>query len=141
MEKDFSRHKSNKKSQMKRLTDFTIFFFSFFLWLYLQHMEAPRLGVKSELQLPAYPTATAMPHPNCICNLHRNLRQWQILNPLSKAKNRTRILTDTSRVLNPKATMGTPDFTILKLKTFALILEITESNLWRKDKLGKIIWK
>ena len=36
------------------------FFFSFcFLGLHLQHMDVSRLGVKSELQLPAYTTATA----------------------------------------------------------------------------------
>ena len=29
----------------------------FFLGLYLWHMEIPRLGVESELQLPAYATA------------------------------------------------------------------------------------
>ena len=35
------------------------FFFCFFVFLepQLQHMEVPRLGVKSELQLPAYTTA------------------------------------------------------------------------------------
>ena len=31
----------------------------FFLGLYLQHMEVPRLGVELELHLPAYATATA----------------------------------------------------------------------------------
>ena len=31
----------------------------FFLGPHLQHMEVPRLGVKLELQLPAYTTATA----------------------------------------------------------------------------------
>ena len=46
---------------------FTFFFLSFaffffgFLWSHLWHMEVPRLGVKSELQLPAYTTATATP--------------------------------------------------------------------------------
>ena len=35
--------------------------FFFFLGPYLQHMEVPRLGVKSELQLPAYTTVTATP--------------------------------------------------------------------------------
>ena len=30
-----------------------------FLGSYLRHMEVPRLGVKLELQLPAYTTATA----------------------------------------------------------------------------------
>ena len=34
--------------------------FCFVLQLHLQHMEVPRLGAKSELQLPAYTTATAM---------------------------------------------------------------------------------
>ena len=36
------------------------FFFPFsFLGLHLHHMEVPRLGVKSELQLQSYATATA----------------------------------------------------------------------------------
>ena len=30
------------------------FFFFLFLWLHVQHMDVPRLGVKSELQLLAY---------------------------------------------------------------------------------------
>ena len=38
---------------------FSFPFFSFFLSPHLQHMEVPRLGVRSELQLPAYSTATA----------------------------------------------------------------------------------
>ena len=37
----------------------SLFFFSF-LGPHPQHMEVPRLGVESELQLPAYTTATAM---------------------------------------------------------------------------------
>ena len=47
------------------LFSFFFFFFSFFLsvflGLYLQHMEVPRLGVESELQLPDCATATAVP--------------------------------------------------------------------------------
>ena len=35
-------------------------FVIFFLGPNPQHMEVPRLGVDSELQLPAYTTATAM---------------------------------------------------------------------------------
>ena len=34
------------------------------------HMEAPRLGIQLELQLLASVTATAMPNPSCICDLH-----------------------------------------------------------------------
>ena len=58
------------------------FFFFFFLGLPLQHMEFPRLGVWSELQLLAYATATAMWDPSCICDLHHSSWQCQILNPL-----------------------------------------------------------
>ena len=39
------------------------FFFFFFLGLYPWHMEVPRPGVKSQLLLPAYTTATAAPDP------------------------------------------------------------------------------
>ena len=42
----------------------------FLLGSYLQRMEVPRLGVESELQLPAYTTAivTATPDLSLICN-------------------------------------------------------------------------
>ena len=33
-------------------------------------MEVPRLGVKSDLQLPAYVTTTATQDPSHICDLH-----------------------------------------------------------------------
>ena len=42
----------------------------FFKGPHLQHMEFPGQGVKLELQLPAYATATAIPDPSCICDLH-----------------------------------------------------------------------
>ena len=59
-------------------------------------MEIPKLGVKPELQLPAYTTATAMPDPSHICNLGSSLWQHQILNPLSEARDQTCILTETT---------------------------------------------
>ena len=40
-----------------------------------QHMEVPRLGVKSELQLPAYTTATVTPDLSHICELHHSSLQ------------------------------------------------------------------
>ena len=49
-------------------------------------MEVPRLGVESELQLPAYTIATAMWDLSRICDLCRSLQQHQILNPLSEAR-------------------------------------------------------
>ena len=42
----------------------SLFFFSFFfLRPHLWHMEVPGLGFESELELPAYTTATAMQIP------------------------------------------------------------------------------
>ena len=52
-------------------------------------MEVPKLGVEMELQLPAYATATATPDPSCVCNLHHSSPQCWILNPWSKARDRT----------------------------------------------------
>ena len=43
----------------------------------------PGYEVKSELQLPAYTTATPPPDPRRACDLHRSSQQRQILNPLS----------------------------------------------------------
>ena len=64
-------------------------------------MEVPRLGVKSELQLPAYTTATAAPDPSHICGLHHSSQQCWILNPLIEARDLTHVLVDTSWVPNP----------------------------------------
>ena len=69
-----------------------------FLGPYLQHMEVSRLGVKSKLQLPVYTTATARWDLSCICNLHHSSQKYQILKPLSKARDRTSNLMDTSQV-------------------------------------------
>ena len=66
-----------------------------FLGPHLWHMEVPRLGVKLELQLPAYTTAAAVLDPSCICDLYHSLWQHWILNPLSESRARTHILTDT----------------------------------------------
>ena len=45
---------------------FVLFFVFVFLGLNLQHMEVPRRGVESELQLPAYITAyITMPDLSC----------------------------------------------------------------------------
>ena len=74
------------------------FFFFCFLGPSLQHMKLPSLGVASELQLPAYTTATAIWDPSCVCDLHHSLWQCQILNPLSKARDGTRIFMDTRQV-------------------------------------------
>ena len=63
-------------------------------------MPVPRLGVKSELQLPAHTTAIAMLDPSRICSLYH--RSWQTgsSDPLSKAGDQIHILMDTSQILN-----------------------------------------
>ena len=58
-------------------------------------MEVPRLGTELEMQLPAYAIATAMLDLSHICDLHCSLRQPRILNPLSKARDCTHLLTET----------------------------------------------
>ena len=62
----------------------TVFFF--FLGPHPQHMEVPRLGAGSELQLPVYTTATAMPDLSWVYDLHHSSWQCQIPNSLSKAR-------------------------------------------------------
>ena len=57
-------------------------------------MEVPGLGVKLELQLPAYATATAISDLSHISDLHYSLWQHQILNPLNKAMDWTYTLVD-----------------------------------------------
>ena len=54
--------------------------------------------------------ATTMPDPSCICGLHCNSRQCQILNPVSKVRDRTHILMDTSWIHYRWATLETPKF-------------------------------
>ena len=74
---------------------------SFFLMATPMAYEVPRLGVESELQLPAYATAMATLNPGCICDLPaacsnaRSLtaEQGQGLNPHPHG--------DNSLVLNP----------------------------------------
>ena len=81
---------------------------SVFLGLHLRHMVVPRLGVQSELELPAYTTATATPDLSRVCDPHHSSWQRWILNPLSKARARTRNLMVSSQIRFHCATMGTP---------------------------------
>ena len=77
-------------------------------------MEVPELGVKSELQLPAYTMARATLDPSHIFDLHHSSWQRQILNPLGETRVRTCILMDTSRGLNPLSHSGNSRAEILK---------------------------
>ena len=69
-----------------------------------------RLGVKLELQKPAYPTATVMWDLNHVFDLHHSSGQHRIPNPLSEARDWTLVLMDTSRVRYHWGVMETPVF-------------------------------
>ena len=58
----------------------------------MQYMEVPRLGVESELQLPAYTTDTGTWDLSQVCELHRSSRQCRVLTPLIEARDQTHIL-------------------------------------------------
>ena len=63
---------------------FCFFFFPAILGPYLRHMEVPKLGVESELQLPAYTTATATRNLSRICDLRHSSWQCRILTHCSR---------------------------------------------------------
>ena len=60
---------------------FIYLFIFVFLGQHSWHMEVPS-------QDRGQTTATAMPDPSHVCNLHHSSRQHQILNPLSKARDK-----------------------------------------------------
>ena len=102
-------------------------------------MEVPRLGVKSELQLQAYTTATATLDLSHICNLLCSLwqRRW-ILNPLSEVRDRTCIVMAASLVLNQLSHFGNCEGNIFVTwcKKGFIKQGIKYVNL--KEKIGKL---
>ena len=74
--------------------NFMVFFC--FLGLHLRHMDVPKLGVESELWMPAYVTATQ--DPSLVCELHHSSRQSWILNPLGEARDQTHNLVVPSQI-------------------------------------------
>ena len=78
-------------------------------------------GVKSELQLPAYITATATATPDLshVCDLRHSLQQRQILNPLSEARDGTLILTGYSSGSLLLSHKGNSNLFLIKKKKLA----------------------
>jgi len=79
-----------------------------FLGPHSGHTEVLRLGVESELQLPAYTAATAVPDLSHVYNLHHSSGKQWILNPLSEVRDQTLILMETGHIHFCCATMRTP---------------------------------
>ena len=104
-----------ENTDVESYISYIFFFFLLFLVLRMRHMEVPRLGFESELQLPAYITATATEDPSCICNLNHSLWQCWIPNPLGEARNWTHILMDIIQVCYCWATTETPIHIILQV--------------------------
>ena len=81
------------------------FFFFFVFWPFLgplpRHREVPRLGVHSELWPRAYARATATWDLSHVCDLYHIPWQHGILNPQSKARDRTCNLTVASWICQP----------------------------------------
>ena len=105
-----------------------VYLFSF-LGPYLWHMEVPRLGVKSELQLLVYATATATQDPSCICDVHHSSQQHQIPNQMSEVRDWTWILRDTSWIRFLCTTTGNSFHSPLKGEKFISVYSEL-SNLW-----------
>ena len=72
-------------SPMEWLHSFLFYFMLFYIILFLgpnqQHLEVPRLGVESELQMPACTTATATGDLNLVFEPHHSSRQCHWVRP------------------------------------------------------------
>ena len=102
------------------------------LGLHPWHMEVPRLGAESKLQLLTYTTAIATPDPSWVCKLHHSSRQCWILNPLSQARDWP---TEPGQGLNHWATVGIPDY--LLLISFSSSGVAVPNIAWRQRFMGK----
>ena len=92
-----SDDKSNALSGLSKPDfEFILIFFFCLFRARLTAMEVPRLGVKSELYLLAYATATAMWDPSRVCDLNHSS-----LNPFSEARDPTCIIIDVSHIYFP----------------------------------------
>ena len=130
---------------------FFFFFFFCFLGLHLWHMEIPRLGLESVLQLLVYATATDTPDLSRVFDPHHSLRQCQILNPLSEARDQTYNLmvpslihfcytttgTPAVRFLSHCATVGTPQF--IFYGCFLVVLSSLFSPCFPRTRLRRIL--
>ena len=84
----------------------SLFFYFLFIFIFLHFRATPAAygscfqtrSQKLEQQQLTYATVTAMQDLSRVCDLHHSLWQCQILNPLSKTRDQTCILMETSQV-------------------------------------------
>ena len=93
-----------KKQYLKKFLDTTWEFMYLFIFLFMAAHAAYGLEVESELQLPAYTTATATQDASHVCDLDGSLQQHWVLNLTSEAASSWIPV----RFLTCWATMGTP---------------------------------
>ena len=94
----------------------------------------PRLRVKSELGLPAYATATAMPDPSHVCDLYHSSQQCWIPSPLSEARDRTHVPMDTHQVCQ-LLSHNRNSIGVYSKETFAYVLGDKLNNILQQQYL------
>ena len=92
---------------------FLLFFVCFFAFFFraapMAYGNSQANGWEFELQLPAYTTATATQDPSHVFNLPHSSWQCQILNLLSKGRDGTCVLMDTSRLITAEPQQELPE--------------------------------
>ena len=98
--------------------------------LHLWPMKVPGPGVESELQLLAYTTTTATQDLSHVCDLYHSSQQCWIPHPLSKARDQTSILKNTSQIHFHCTTTGTPSSVIFIISFLLLSLGLVCISYW-----------
>ena len=93
-------------------------------------MEVPRLGVKLELQLPAFTTATATLDLSHTFDLLHSLQQCQILNPISEARDQTHVLMDALLGSQPAESHRNTYHIFFKKAGYRKIHHISSGVIW-----------
>ena len=119
------------------------YYFFFFLWPHPWHM-VPKLGVESEMQLPAYATTTATPDLSHMCNLHiPRLLETQVKFLTHWARPAIKLNLQPHRdyigSFSWSAIMATPWFSFFKLLNLKCIREEILQSLWHFSWNGIIV--
>ena len=102
----FLKRLDGNKPSVKTRSILTYLDFFLFLGPHPWHMAVPRLGVTSELQVPAYTTATAISDLSHICNLYHSSQHTRSPPGIKPGSSRMPV-----RFISAAATMGTPNLT------------------------------